>query len=118
MINWTYFVPDLRISENSVVGIVSKDIFPLSLAHFNLCTIWKSMYVYVRQWITLTVGSRVDPTVSLTVITLPVQRYMKANTELFTQTSQTVFTIFCFQKMFKITKLVPQCLMLPIERYW
>ena len=27
-------------------------------------------------------------------------------TELFTRTGQTVFTIFCFQKMFKITKLV------------
>ena len=38
MIYWTSFVPDLRISENSVVGIVSKDIFPLFLAHINLCT--------------------------------------------------------------------------------
>ena len=37
MICWTSFVPDLRISENSVVGI-SKDIFPLFLAHINLCT--------------------------------------------------------------------------------
>ena len=26
-------------------------------------------------------------------------------------------TVFSFQKMFKITKLVPQCLMLPIEHY-
>ena len=40
-------------------------------------------------------------------------------TELFRQTG-TVFTIFCFlwQKVFKITKLVPQCFMLPIEHYW
>ena len=38
--------------------------------------------------------------------------------ELYTRTGQTVFTIFCFQKMFKITKLVPQCFMLPIEHYW
>ena len=59
--------------------------------------------------------SNLDPTVSLTAVTLPVQRYMKANKELFTQTGQTVFTIFCFQKMFKTTKLVPKCFMLPIE---
>ena len=32
MICWTSFVPDLRISENSVVGK------PLFLAHINLCT--------------------------------------------------------------------------------
>ena len=34
------------------------------------------------------------------------------------RTGENVFTIFCFQKMFRITKLVPQCLMLPIEHYW
>ena len=38
--------------------------------------------------------------------------------ELYTRTGQTVFTIFCFQKMFKMTKLVPQCFMLPIEHYY
>ena len=39
----------------------------------------------------------------------------QTNRELYTRTCQTVFTIFCFQKMFKITKLVPQCFMLPIH---
>ena len=34
---------------------------------------------------------------------------MKANTGLFTRTGQTVCTIFCVQKMFKITKLVLLC---------
>ena len=38
--------------------------------------------------------------------------------ELYTRTGQTVFTIFCFQKMFKMTKLVPQCFILPIEHYY
>ena len=32
-------------------------------------------------------------------------------------TGQTVFTIFCFQKMFKITKLVPKCFILSVEHY-
>ena len=32
----------------------------------------------------------------------------QTNRELYTWTGQTVFTIFCFQKMFKIIKLVPQ----------
>ena len=46
---------------------------------------------------------------------------MKANVELFTRTGQTVFTIFCFQKMFKITKfnLVPKCFItgMSVEHY-
>ena len=33
------------------------------------------------------------------------------------RTGQTVFTIFCFQKMFKITKLVPKCFILSVEHY-
>ena len=49
------------------------------------------------------------------LVTSLILGYMKANTELLTRTGQTVFTIFCFQKVFKITKLVPQCFMLPIE---
>ena len=39
----------------------------------------------------------------------------QTNRELYTWTCKTVFTIFCFQKMFKITKLVPQCFMLSIH---
>ena len=42
----------------------------------------------------------------------------QTNRDLCTRTGQTVFTIFCFHKMFKITKVVPQCFMLPIEHYW
>ena len=34
-----------------------------------------------------------------------------------TRTGQTVFTIFCFQKMFKITKLIPKCFILFVEHY-
>ena len=37
-------------------------------------------------------------------------------TELFTRTGQTVFTIFCFRKMFKITKLVPKCFIMSVDR--
>ena len=42
---------------------------------------------------------------------------MKANTEFFTRTGQTVFTIFCFLKVFKMTKLVPKCLIMSVEHY-
>ena len=41
----------------------------------------------------------------------------QTNRELYTRTGQTVFTIFCFQKMFKITKLVPQCYIMSVEHY-
>ena len=43
----------------------------------------------------------------------------QTNRELYTRTGQTVFTIFCFQKMFKITKLVPKCfIMLGMPKNW
>ena len=41
------------------------------------------------------------------IVTSLILGYMEANI-LFTRTGQTVFTIFCFQKMLKITILVPQ----------
>ena len=45
-------------------------------------------------------------------------RYTTGNSRLLTRTGENVFSIFCFQKLFRITKLVPQCFMLPIEHYW
>ena len=41
----------------------------------------------------------------------------QTNRELYIRTGQSVFTIFCFQKMFKLTKLVPKCFIMSVEHY-
>ena len=94
---------------------ILKMIFFLVFELQKCCFLQFSMFsvLYSISWIFLCFPYRGKFATLINSNSNPVSYWVTwnlVNTELFTQTGQTVFTIFCFQKMFKITKLlVPKC---------
>ena len=70
----------------------------------------------LRRWEFLSLDETVPRQSLIVMIVSDSAGLHESYTELFTRTGQTVFTIFCFRKIFKITKLVPKCFIMSVDR--
>ena len=117
-----------------IVELPEKDYLQLELCQchvhvqccFNVCLFvlsdrpkWKHGDVcsFVMCFTFLILGPMLVPMAIVTQCPSLILGYMTNQWRANTRTGQTVFTIFCFQKMFKITKFVPKCFIMSVEHY-